>query len=114
MFQPKRYSSSFQYSHSVVMPNEPKIPESEVISMPMRPQIEQEQLNKEHKKKYKPAENLKLKLYKKMKTDEKGKKPTPHVPACFFKTRNMQWCPLIFITHIYFCFIVNKKICHVQ
>ena len=66
MFQPKRYSSSFQYSHSVVMPNEPKIPESEVISMPMRPQIEQEQLNKEHKKKYKPAEKLKLKLYKNM------------------------------------------------
>ena len=71
MFQPKRYSSSFQYSHSIVMPNEPKIPESEVISMPMRPQIEQEKLNKEHKQKYKPAEKLKLKLYKKMKQMKK-------------------------------------------
>ena len=76
MFQPKRYSSSFQYSHSVVMPNEPKIPESEVISMPMRPQIEQEQLNKEHKKKYKPAEKLKLKLYKNMKKMKKERLDT--------------------------------------
>ncbi len=71
MFQPKRYSSAFQYSHSIVMPNEPKIPESHVISMPMRPQIEQEQLNKEHKKTCKPAEKLKLKLHKNMKKMKK-------------------------------------------
>ena len=76
MFQPKRYSSSFQYSHLIIMPNEPKIPESEVISMPMRPQIEQEQLNKEHKKKYKPAEKLKLKLYKNMKKMKKERLDT--------------------------------------
>ena len=76
MFQPKRYSSAFQYSHSIVMPNEPKIPESEVISMPMRTQIEQEQLNKEHKKKYKPAEKLKLKLYKNMKKMKKERLDT--------------------------------------
>ena len=82
MFQPKRYSSSFQYSHSIVMPNEPKIPESEVISMPMRPQIEQEQLfdtrYREHKKKYKPAEKLKLKLYKNMKKMKKERLDTKY------------------------------------
>ena len=95
MFQPKRYSSSFQYSHSIVMPNEPKIPESEVISMPMRPQIEQEQLNKEHKKKYKPAEKLKLKLYKNMKKMKKERldtryRGTGNHTKCSQRERNHQ------------------------